>query len=62
MNKPSSTITAAGSWGFLAALAIGGVAIYDPEIYARIPPGFEAAFAVGIGTVAGYFKKERVLK
>lgn len=62
MNRPSSTITAAGSWGFVAALAMGGVAMAWPEIYARVPPGFEAALAVGIGTVAGYFKKENVLK
>jgi len=60
MNKPSSTITASGSWGFLAALAIGVVAIWSPDVYARIPPGFEAALAVGVGTVAGYLKKERV--
>ncbi len=62
MNRPSSTITAAGSWGFLAALAMGGVAMAWPDIYARVPPGFEAALAVGIGTVAGFLKKENVLK
>jgi len=62
MNKPSSTITAAGSWGFLAALVIGVVAIVWPDIYGRIPPGFEAALAVGIGTAMGYLKKENVLK
>lgn len=61
MNKPSSTIKAAGSWGFLAALAMGGLAIAWPDVYARVPPGFEAALAVGIGTVAGYFKKEKVI-
>lgn len=61
MNKPSSTIQAAGGWGFLAALVIGVVAIIWPDIAARIPPGFEAALAVGIGTVAGYFKKENVI-
>jgi hypothetical protein len=62
MNKPSSTIKAAGSWGFLAAIAMGIVAIIWPDVYTRVPPGFEAALAVGIGTVAGYFKKETVLK
>jgi hypothetical protein len=62
MNKPSSTIKASGGWGFLAALAMGGLAIGWPEIYSRVPPGFEAALAVGIGTVAGYLKKEKVLK
>jgi hypothetical protein len=62
MNAPSSTIKAAGSWGFLAALAMGVLAIFLPDIYARVPPGFEAALAVGVGTIAGYFQKEKVIK
>jgi len=62
MNKPSSTIQAAGSWGFLAAIVMGGFAIIWPDVYARVPPGFEAALAVGIGTVMGYFQKENVLE
>jgi len=62
MNKPSSTIQAAGSWGFLAAIAMGLMAIIWPDVYARVPPGFEAALAVGIGTIMGYRKKETVLK
>lgn len=61
MNKPSSTILASGSWGFLAALGIGLIAIFWPDAAARIPPGFEAALAVGIGTVLGYLKKENVI-
>jgi len=62
MNKPSSTIQAAGGLGFLAAIGMGVFAMVDPEMYSRVPPGFEAAVAVGIGTVAGYFKKEKVIK
>lgn len=62
MNAPSSTIKAAGSWGFLAAIAMGMLAIFLPEYYARVPPGFEAGLAVGIGTIAGYLQKENVLK
>lgn len=62
MNKPSSTITAAGSWGFIAAIAMGVFAIISPEMYTRVPPGFEAALAVGIGTFAGYIKKENVIR
>lgn len=61
MNKPSSTIKAAGSWGFLAAIFMGLLAMFAPEFYARVPPGFEAGLAVGIGTIAGYFQKENVL-
>ncbi|MGI9293424.1 MAG: hypothetical protein ACR2PS_05525 [Pseudomonadales bacterium] len=62
MNAPSSTIKAAGSWGFLAAIIMGLVAIIWPDIYTRVPPGFEAGLAVGIGTVAGYLQKENVLE
>ena len=62
MNKPSSTIKAAGSWGFLAAIGMGVFAIFWPELYTRVPPGFEAGLAVGIGTIAGYIQKENILK
>lgn len=62
MNKPSSTITAAALGGALAAVAFGGLSIFGPEFYVRVPPGMEAGVAVLIGTLAGYFKKETVLK
>ncbi len=62
MNGTSSTLKATGSWGFLATLAIGGIAIVWPDIFARIPPGFEGALVVAIGMVAGKFQKENVLE
>ncbi len=62
MNQMSSTAKAGGSWGFLAAIFIGIVAIIWPDIYARVPPGFEGALAVGIGTFMAWRQKERVYK
>lgn len=62
MNKPSSTIQASAIGGALAAVMLGTVAIFYPEQYALVPPGFEAGIAVLIGTMIGYFKKENVLK
>jgi len=61
MNKPSSTITAAAVYGFIAASMLTICAVVWPEYYARIPAGFEGHLVIGIGTVAGYFKKETVL-
>ena len=59
MKAPSTTIVAAGKWGFASALVLGIVAIFFPEIYERVPPGFEGALAVGIGTIIGYSTKEK---
>ena len=61
MNKPSSTIQAAGAYGFIAATLLMLVAVFFPEYYARIPPGYQLYLVVGISTIGGYFKKENVL-
>lgn len=61
--KPTSSSTKAGaSWGFIAVLLMGGIAMIWPEVYARVPPGFEGALAVAIGTVAAKLQKENVLR
>ena len=60
MKPTSSTAKAGASGGFLAAIAMGDFAIFWPELYARVPPGFEAGLAVGIGTIAAKLQKENV--
>jgi len=60
MKPMSSTAKAGGGWGFLAAIAMGLLAMVFPEIYGRVPPGFEAGLAVLIGTVAAKLQKENV--
>lgn len=62
LSRPSSTIQAAAISGALAAVAFGVLAVFGPELYARVPPGMEAGVAVLIGACAGYAKKENVLK
>ena len=61
MNRPSSTITAAACYGFIAASMLTMLAVFLPEYYGRIPAGFEGHLVIGVGGVAGYFKKENVL-
>jgi len=62
LPNTSSTLKATGSWGFLATIAIGIVAIIWPELHARIPGGFEGALILGIGTIAGKLQKEHALE
>ena len=62
MNRPSSTITAAGLGGALAAFGFGVFAIVAPDKFALVPPGMEAGVATLVAFVIGYLKRERVLK
>lgn len=62
LNNTSSTLKATGSWGFIATIAIGIIAIIWPDIHGRIPPGFEGALVVGIGIIAGKLQKEHTLE
>ena len=77
MNKPSSTITAAGVGGLVAGVPLGMymggiitglINLYWPAVYEAINTvtDFEAAVSgivtVAIATGIGYKKKENVLK
>jgi len=62
MNKPSSTIKAAGGVGAVVALAFIGLAVVSPETYKAMPPGASETVIVALSTLGGYFKKEKVIK
>lgn len=61
MNKPSSTITAAGLAGFIASSLLLLVKIVWPDIYVLIPPEYQGYLVTAIVIAFGYFKKENVL-
>jgi hypothetical protein len=62
MNKPSSTITAAGVAGALVAIGFILLAVFAPTYYDRLPPGAGEIIVASSATIVGYFKKETVLK
>ncbi len=61
MNRPSSTITAAGIAGFITASLLLAVKIFWPAVYVQIPPDYQGYLIVAVTMVIGYFKKENVL-
>ena len=61
MNKPSSTIQAAGVSGAIVAICFILLAVFFPEYYDRLPPGAGEIITASIATIVGYFKKENVL-
>lgn len=61
MNKPSSTIQAAGIYGAIATVLLILLAVLAPEYYGRLPPGASESLVLAASTIGGYFKKENVL-
>lgn len=56
---PTRKWQAGAFYGGLAAIGMGLIAIFEPEAYARVPPGFEAGVAVVLAKIAEYWTKER---
>lgn len=61
LNKPSSTIQAAGLAGFLASSLLLVVKLIWPDIYVEIPANYHGYLVTGITVMFGYFKRETVL-
>lgn len=58
--QPTRKVKAFFGTGSAAAVLMGLVAIFWPDIYARVPPGFEAGLAVMFGSIAAYFTRDRL--
>ncbi len=62
--KPGAKVNAAGAGPIIAGIVTGITAMIWPDIFDRIPPGFELQLGLGLGGVlawlAAYIKRERV--
>lgn len=59
-KAPNTKMTAVAIGGSVASLLMGGMAIFFPEQYKLVPPGFEGGLATLVGFVLGYAIKERI--
>ncbi len=61
--KSGSKVNAAGAAPIIAALALGLFAMWKPELFGRLPAGFELQLGLGLGGIiswfAGYARRER---
>lgn len=57
-KKPTRKVQAGALGGGLSAISMGVIAVFFPEQYALVPPGFEAGLATVIGSVVAYFARE----
>lgn len=62
MNRPSTTITAAGIGGAIASILMGLLGAFFPDIADKLPAGFEASVATVVAFGAGFLVRERVLR
>jgi hypothetical protein len=57
---PTRKITYVVLGGAIASVVMGAIAIIWPEIYGRVPPGFEGGVATLAAFGLGYWVKENV--
>lgn len=59
-RNPTRKLNAAALGGALASVGMGVIAIFYPEAYERVPPGFEGGVATIFAFALGYMVKERL--
>jgi len=59
-RKPTRKLEKAALGGAIASIAMGALAIFAPEVYGRVPPGFEGGLATLVALAIGYASKERL--
>ena len=59
-KQPVRKVGAYALGGSVASIAMGCLAIFYPEAFDRVPPGFEGGVATMVGFVLAYFIRERV--
>ncbi|MCH8278529.1 MAG: hypothetical protein IIC12_06335 [Proteobacteria bacterium] len=61
--KPGAKVNASGAGPIIAGLALGLLAAWKPDLFTKLPPGFELQLGLGLGGViawfAGYMRRER---
>lgn len=61
-KKPNKKVQNGINWGAGATIVVTIIAVFFPESYERLPPGFEVALGTFIGsaiaTGAAYMKRE----
>ncbi len=62
MNKPSTTITAAGLAGAIVSIFLGLLGAFFPDVLSKLPPGFEGSLVTVVSFGAGYKVREEVLR
>lgn len=55
---PTRKVTGAVLGGAVASISMGMMAIFLPEAYDRVPPGFEGGVATMIAMIVAYFTKD----
>ena len=59
-NAPTRKLNAVVLGGAVASISMGVLAIFIPEAYARVPPGFEGGIATILGFSLGYFARDKL--